>query len=164
MNEVYYTLKKIINPNGALYSKQSDIYNYFLRTNLIGKGPKELWALYNTLRGVEDAFRFMKSSLGLRPVYHQKEHRVDGHLWITVLAYHLIQNCLYQLSKQGINYHWKAIRTIMGGRIRVTTQAKTRENTTLYHRSTTKAEGEQVTIYRALGLSPQILKAQKTIL
>lgn len=138
--------------------------SYFLRTNLIGKGPKELWALYNTLRGVEDAFRFMKSSLGLRPVYHQKEHRVDGHLWITVLAYHLIQNCLYQLSKQGINYHWKAIRTIMGGRIRVTTQAKTRENTTLYHRSTTKAEGEQVTIYRALGLSPQILKAQKTIL
>lgn len=138
--------------------------SYFLRTNLLGKGPKDLWRLYNTLRGVEDAFRFMKSSLGLRPVYHQKEHRVDGHLWITVLAYHLIQNCLYQLGKQGINHHWKTIRAIMGGRIRVTTQAKTKEATTLYHRSTTKAEGEQVKIYQALGLSSQILKAQKTIL
>ena len=73
--------------------------SYFLRTNLVTMGPKELWQLYNTLRGVEDAFRFMKSSLGLRPVYHQKEHRVDGHLWITIMAYHLIQNCLYQLNK-----------------------------------------------------------------
>ena len=110
--------------------------SYFLRTNLVGMGPKELWGLYNTLRGVEDAFRFMKSSLGLRPVYHQKEHRVDGHLWITVLAYHLIQNCLYQLGKQGINHHWKTIRKIMGGRIRVTTQAKTKED----KHSTTEAQ------------------------
>ena len=138
--------------------------SYFLRTNLTGMGPKELWGLYNTLRGVEDAFRFMKSSLGLRPVYHQKEHRVDGHLWITVLAYHLIQNCLYQLAKQGINYHWEAVRALVGSRVRVTTQAKTQDGKTLYHRSTTKAEGEQITIYRALGLSSQILKAQKTIL
>lgn len=53
---------------------------YFLRTNALHLGAKELWQLYNTLRRVEDAFRFMKSSLGLRPVYHQKEHRVDGHL------------------------------------------------------------------------------------
>ena len=138
--------------------------SYFLRTNLVGMNPKELWGLYNTLRGVEDAFRFMKSSLGLRPVYHQKEHRVDGHLWITVLAYHLIQNCLYQLGQHGINHHWETIRKIMGSRTRVTTEAKTLDGKTLYHRSSTKAEGEQVEIYKALGLSSQILKAQKTIL
>ena len=138
--------------------------SYFLRTNLTGMSPQELWRLYNTLRGIEDAFRFMKSSLGLRPVYHQKERRVDGHLWITILAYHLIQNCLYQLEKQGIHYHWETIRALMGNRIRVTTEAKTQEGQTLYHRSTTKAEGEQVKIYKALGLSSQILKAQKTIL
>jgi hypothetical protein len=35
MNEVYYTLKKVINPNGSLYSKQSEIYKYFLRTGLL---------------------------------------------------------------------------------------------------------------------------------
>ena len=137
---------------------------YFLRTNLVSMEAKELWQLYNTLRGVEDAFRFMKSSLGLRPVYHQKGHRVDGHLWITILAYHLIQNCLYQLKKQGFHYHWKTIRKIMVGRVRVTMQAKTEDGKTLYHRSTTKAEGEQKEIYRALEMSPQILKAQKIIL
>ncbi|HSN65184.1 MAG TPA: IS1634 family transposase [Fusibacter sp.] len=137
--------------------------SYFLRTNLVTMSPKELWQLYNTLRGVEDAFRFMKSSLGLRPVYHQKEHRVDGHLWITIMAYHLIQNCLYQLNKQNINYQWATIRDIMTSRVRVTMQAKMEDGKTLYHRSTTKSEGEQKGIYRALGISPQILKAHKTI-
>jgi transposase len=138
--------------------------NYFLRTNLITMGAKELWQLYNTLRGVEDAFRFMKSSLGLRPVYHQKEHRVDGHLWITIIAYHLIQHCLYQLNKQGCCHQWKTVRKIMMGRVRVTMQAKTEDGKTLYHRSSTKAEGEQKEIYKVLGISPQILKAHKTIL
>ena len=94
--------------------------SYFLRTNILDKTAIELWQLYNTLRGVEDGFRFMKSSLGLRPVYHQKERRVDGHLWITILAYHLIQNCLYQLQKNGINHHWQTIRKILKSRIRVT--------------------------------------------
>ena len=138
--------------------------SYFLRTNLIEMGAKELWQLYNTLRRVEDAFRFMKSSLWLRPVYHQKERRVDGHLWITIIAYHLIQNCLYQLNKKGIKYHWQTIRKIMLSRIRVTVRAKTEEGKTLYHRSSTQAEGEQKEIYKALGLSSQILKSQKTIL
>ena len=138
--------------------------SYFLRTNLVKMEAKELWQLYNTLRGVEDAFRFMKSSLGLRPVYHQKEDRVDGHLWITIMAYHLIQNCLYQLNKQGLNHQWKTINKTMMGRIRVTTEAKIEGGKNLYHRSSTKAECEQKEIYRALGISPQILKAQKIIL
>ena len=138
--------------------------SYLLRTNLAEMGAKELWQLYNTLRRVEDAFRFMKSSLGFRPVYHQKERRVDGHLWITIMAYHLIQNCLYQLKKTGINCHWQTIRKIMLSRVRVTVQAKTKEGKMLYHRSSTQAEGEQKEIYRALGVSSQILKSQKTIL
>ncbi len=138
--------------------------SYFLRTNLLDKNAEELWQLYNTLRGVEDAFRFMKSSLGLRPVYHQKERRVDGHLWITVLAYHLIQNCLYQLQGKGLNHHWQTIRKIMKSRVRVTMQAKTKEGKILYHRSTTRAEVDQREIYNALNMTPQILKARKTIL
>lgn len=136
--------------------------HYFLRTNLEMEA-KELWALYNTLRGVEDAFRFMKSSLGLRPVYHQKEGRVDGHLFISVLAYHLIQNCMYQLKKQGICSHWKTILAWMSTRVRVTMRANMDEGKTLYHRSTTKAEGNHPQIYKALGLSGQILKATKTV-
>ena len=80
------------------------------------------------------------------------------------MAYHLIQHCLYQLNKQGINHQWKTVRKIMMGRVRVTMQAKTEEGKTLYHRSSTKAEGKQKEIYKALGLSSSILKSQKTIL
>ena len=52
----------------------------------------------------------------------------------------------------------------MVSRVRVTMQAKTVDGKTFYHRSSTKAEGEQKEIYRALGMSPQILKALKAIL
>lgn len=136
---------------------------YFLRTNLTHLGAEELWTLYDSIRTVEDAFRFMKSSLGMRPVYHQKEHRVDGHLWITILAYHLIRSCLYQLNQQGLVYHWETIRNKMSGRIRVTMKAKTQDGATIYHRSTTKAEWPQQEIYQALGMSTQILKAKKIV-
>ena len=135
---------------------------YFLRTNLTHLGAEELWKLYDSIRTVEDAFRFMKSSLGMRPVYHQKERRVDGHLWITVLAYHLIRSCLHQLNQQGLVYHWETIRNKMSGRVRVTMKAKTQDGATIYHRSTTKAEWPQQEIYQALGMSPQILKVKKT--
>ena len=137
--------------------------HYFLRTNLNGISAEALWNLYNSIRIVEDAFRFMKSALGMRPIYHQKEHRVDGHLWITILAYHLIRSCLYQLNQQGIFYHWPTIRNRMSSRIRVTMRAQTQEGKTLYYRSTTKIEALQREIYQALSLKPQILKAKKTV-
>ncbi len=150
----------------ALEEKLSDKLkgSYFLRTNLLQVEAKELWQIYNTLRGVEDAFRFMKSSLGLRPVYHQKEGRVDGHLWITIMAYHLIQQCLYQLKKKGIHHNWETVRNIVRSRVRVTMSAKMQDSRTLHHRSTTKMEGRQPEIYKALGISSQILKARKTVL
>ena len=137
--------------------------HYFLRTNLKETDPGKLWHLYGSLRTVEDAFRFMKSSLGMRPVYHQKDHRVDAHLWITILAYHLIQSCMYALRKQGYTEQWETIRNKLSSRVRVTMQVKTEEGKTLYHRSTTKAEHHQLKIYQNLGISPQILKAKKTI-
>lgn len=138
--------------------------HYFLRTNLKEIDPGKLWHLYGNLRTVEDAFRFMKSSLGMRPVYHQKDRRVDAHLWITILAYHLIQSCMYTLRKQGYMDRWETIRNKLSTRVRVTMQAKTEAGTTLHHRSTTKAEANQIKIYQILGISPQILKAKKTIL
>jgi len=137
--------------------------HYFLRTNLKDISPQALWHLYGNLRTIEDAFRFMKSSLGLRPVYHQKEKRVDAHLWVTILAYHLIQNCAYTLKKQGVSDSWESVRNLLSSRIRVTMQAKTSEGGMLYHRSTTRSEPHQHRIYQAMGLSPQILKVKKTL-
>jgi transposase len=137
--------------------------HYFLRTTVKETDSIKLWHLYGNLGTIEDAFRFMKSSLGMRPVYHQKDRRVDAHLWITILAYHLIQGCMHSLRKEGCMDSWETIRNNLSTRLRVTMQAKTKEGKTLYHRSTTKVEAHQSKIYKILGVSPQILKAKKTI-
>ena len=143
-------------------SKLTGSYN--LRSNLIEKNAKELWELYHTMQVVETAFRFMKSSLGMRPVYHQKEKRVDGHLWITVLAYSLIQDILYRFSSKGINYHWESIRNSMSNRIRVTSSAQTQDQKQVYVRGTTKAEQAHLRIYEALDMPSTILKNKKVII
>ena len=138
--------------------------HYYLRTNLVEWSASELWNLYNSIRTVEDAFRFMKSSLGLRPVYHQKERRVDGHLWITILAYTLIQEVLYRLRARGIAYNWETIRTCLSSRIRVSMRAKTSTSSTVHLRTTTEAERIHLEIYEALGFSASILRPKKTMM
>ena len=53
---------------------------YCLRFNRLDFKEQALFDIFSMLTDIEDAFRSMKSELGLRPVYHQKERRVDGHL------------------------------------------------------------------------------------
>ena len=59
---------------------------YCLRTNREDLDVQQIWDIYTMLTDIEDAFRCMKSELGLRPIHHQKEVRCDGHIFITVIA------------------------------------------------------------------------------
>jgi len=74
---------------------------------------EELWRLYMTLLEAESGFRMLKSSLGLRPNFHQKEDRVDGHVFISVLAYHLLCWARRRLEENGDRREWKTIRRIL---------------------------------------------------
>ena len=60
---------------------------YLLRSNLVGKTAEELWAFYLQLVAIEAVFRQLKGDLGLRPIYHQKEPRIEAHIFIAFLAY-----------------------------------------------------------------------------
>jgi transposase len=61
---------------------------YLLRTNLTsGRSAEELWHFYIQLTEVEAAFKNLKDDLALRPVYHQLEHRIEAHIFISFLAY-----------------------------------------------------------------------------
>jgi hypothetical protein len=62
---------------------------YFLRTNQTGKEAVELWQQYMLQCNVEQAFKELKSDLGIRPVYHHKEERVDAHIFVAFLSYSL---------------------------------------------------------------------------
>jgi transposase len=59
---------------------------YLLRTNLAGEDPTHLWKAYMQLVQAEKAFRLSKSDLGMRPVFHQEEHRVQAHIFVCFLA------------------------------------------------------------------------------
>jgi transposase len=60
---------------------------YLLRTNLSNEDPGALWQHYMTLSQIEEAFRNLKGDLALRPVFHQKDTRVEAHIFIAFLAY-----------------------------------------------------------------------------
>jgi hypothetical protein len=61
--------------------------HYLLRSNLPAGYPCVLWARYVQLTQIESVFRSLKSELGIRPIYHQLEHRADAHILIAFLAY-----------------------------------------------------------------------------
>jgi len=60
---------------------------YLLRSNLTAEDPAVIWTLYVQLTQIEAVFRSLKSELGIRPIYHQKEDRIDAHIFIAFLAY-----------------------------------------------------------------------------
>jgi transposase len=74
--------------------------HYLLRSNLTGEDPAVLWARYVQLTQIESVFRSLKSELGIRPIYHQLEHRADAHVLIAFLAY-----CLQVTLKNRLLIH-----------------------------------------------------------
>lgn len=86
---------------------------YFIRTNYKKTEEGELWDIYNTIREVEATFRSLKSDLNLRPVHHQNDERIEAHLYLTMLAYQLVNTIRHMLKQKGINYDWKNTIRIM---------------------------------------------------
>lgn len=131
--------------------KQAGIY--CLSSNRTDLSAEQLWKTYTMLTEVESAFRSLKSELGMRPVYHQKEHRIDGHIFISILAYHVMHAIRYQLKNAGINNSWDGLREIMALQIRSTTTLDLQDGGIIRMRKTSRATPEQAEIYRALGIN-----------
>jgi len=74
--------------------------HYLLRTNLMSEDPAVLWDRYMQLTHIEAAFKCLKSELGIRPIYHQLEHRVEAHILVAFLAY-----CLSVTLKHRLRVH-----------------------------------------------------------
>ena len=74
--------------------------HYLLRSNLTGEDPAVLWTRYVQLTQIESVFRSLKSELGIRPIYHQLEHRADAHVMMAFLAY-----CLQVTLKNRLMIH-----------------------------------------------------------
>jgi hypothetical protein len=93
---------------------------YCLRTTLVELDNATLWRTYTMLTNLESVFRSLKTDLGLRPVFHQVERRVEGHLFISVLAYRFVHMLRLRLKGQGIDDSWETLRQAMSTQQRVT--------------------------------------------
>ncbi len=137
-------------PNAA---KTEQYGMYCLRTNVKDLDEKTFWNIYTMLTDLEAAFRSLKSELGMRPVYHQKEDRVDGHIFISILAYHLLHTIRYQLKQKGIHSSWKTLRQVLSTHCRITTTLQLDNNKSVTIRKTCTPDPNQAGIYKALGIA-----------
>ena len=127
---------------------------YCLRSNQTDWSAEKMWRTYIMLTDLEAVFHSLKSELGLRPIFHQKPHRSNGHLFITVLAYQLVQVIRRRLGEQREHSSWDTLRSILGGQQRVTCTFRRADGSTLHVRKATRAEPDQRAIYDALGVDP----------
>ena len=74
--------------------------HYLLRSNLTAEDPAVLWTRYIQLTQIEAAFRSLKSDLGLRPIYHRLDRRIEAHIFVAFLAY-----CLQVTLKNKLQIH-----------------------------------------------------------
>lgn len=129
---------------------------YCLRSNLTDWDEARLWQTYTLLTDIEAVFRALKSELGLRPIYHHTPRRAEGHLFITVIAYQLVQVIRRRLAAHGDDScrsaSWTTLRRILGARQRVTATFRRKDGRTVQVRKATRAEPKQQAILDALGI------------
>jgi transposase len=89
--------------------------HYLLRTNLVAEDPAVLWDRYVQLTQIEAAFKCLKSELGVRPIHHQLEHRVDAHILVAFLAYCLMVTLRHRLRMQAPGLTPRAVLEKLAG-------------------------------------------------
>ena len=135
---------------------------YCLRTSQTGWDESTLWKTYTMLTDLEAVFRSLKSELGLRPIHHQIAKRVSGHLFITVLAYHLVHTIRFRLKQMDNHSSWSSLRKILSTQSRVTVSMQCKNGSTVHVRKSTRPEPNQQEIYSALGLKSHPGRSIKT--
>ena len=127
---------------------------YCLRTTLVELDNATLWRTYSMLTNLESVFRSLKTDLGLRPVFHQIDRRVEGHLFISVLAYHFVHTLRLRLRAQGIDDSWETLRQTLATQQRVTATMQRRDGRAVHVRKATRPEPRHQKISQILGHAP----------
>ena len=93
---------------------------YVIKTTHKDMDGLKILESYLMLTRVEDAFKSLKTDLGIRPVYHHKADRTKAHLFISVLAYHLLNTIELKLSEKGCASKWSTVRKDLSTHMRTT--------------------------------------------
>jgi transposase len=136
---------------------------YFLRSSLEFLSPEEIWKCYISLTKVEHAFKMMKTFLGIRPVRHHREDRCDGHLFITVLAYHLMCYIEQKMKEAGKASTWWNIKRILETHCYVTVIIPSKDGTVRTLRKPGRPDERQRGIYDVFKINCKELPVYKEI-
>jgi len=132
---------------------------YVIESTHGDKSAEDIWKMYMTLTKVEKAFKSMKSDLGTRPIYHQKAVRTEAHLFISVIAFHLLCHIERALRSKGIDSEWRSVRTDLSTHQRSTIIIQDRKTGGTHHvRVSGTPEASHEVIYRALGIKSKPMR------
>lgn len=125
---------------------------YVIEYDGIDGNEEIIWRTYTTLTKVEGAFRSMKTDLGTRPVYHQGAQRTEAHLFLSILAYHMLVNVEYRLREAGAPAHWHTIREQLRTHSRCTITWKDADGESCNKKVSSKPEPTHCQTYRKLNI------------
>jgi Transposase DDE domain len=135
---------------------------YLLKTDRQDLNAEEIWRIYNLLTRVETAFRTLKSPLVERPIFHQLEHRTQTHIFLCVLAYHLLVCIEKRFLDRGIHTSWWTLRQQLTTHQLVTVVLPASNGAVLKIRQATNPEPIHREIYSTLGISSEVIKPIRT--
>jgi transposase len=139
-------------------AKEKHVGEYILRTDRCDLRHEQISKIHRSLTIVENSFRSMKSELGIRPNHHKRDDCSVAHIFITVIAYHIVTGVLKKLRARGIRYSWATIRELLLTHARSTSTFTTAQGDTLHIRSSATPTLQQSEIYTALGIKHQPLR------
>jgi transposase len=131
--------------------------SYLLKSSRSDLSAEDIWLTYVLLSRVEAAFRAMKSPLCERPIFHHLERRVETHIFLCVLAYHLLVCIERAFLDQGIPTSWQTLRRQLSTHQVVTVRLPTTDGRACTIRRDTRPEQIHRDIYRVLRVPERIL-------
>jgi transposase len=135
---------------------------YLLKTNRKDLSGDELWRVYVLLTRAEAAFRDMKSPLAERPIFHHLEHRVEAHIFLCVVAYHLLIAIEKTLLDHGIHSSWPTVRETLKTHQVCTVVLPASDGSALRIRKAATPEREVSSLYSCLAVPETVIKPQHT--
>ncbi len=135
---------------------------YVLRTDRQDLTADEIWRTYILLTRVEAAFRAMKSPLAERPIFHHLEHRTQTHIFLCVLAYHLLVAVEKRFLDRGVHTSWWTLRQQLSTHQVVTVVLPMADGRVLKIRKGTTPEPLHREIYLTLRIPTEVMKPIKT--
>jgi transposase len=135
---------------------------YVLKTDRQNLTGDEIWRTYILLTRVEAAFRAMKSPLLERPIFHHLQARTQTHIFLCVLAYHLLVAVEKRFLDRGVHTSWWTLRQQLSTHQVVTVVLPTKDGRVLKIRKGTSPEPIHREIYSTLKIPTEVMKPVKT--